>query len=315
MRTNFLAENVKGLELVRKPVSPRDCGIEDVILHGKHDAFIYQSREISWDGLRLNSAKLVVNRPVQLKASSSDIGLAMHFQLSGEAKTIFCDRKFELLPEKQFVVEHSGEETTESTQVWQNMAAFQINISTTWYEERIASYVRENRMPCTSREETSGGLMNSTMTKIIREMMECPYQGSTRMLFLEGKVLELLASQIGMNKFEKEKHFSSYDIQALHYAREIIEKNFSNEITLKELARVVGINEFKLKKGFKLLFGTPVHAYLITMRMENALNLLREGHQVSQVCEAVGYRSLSYFVQAFKKRFGHTPMHRGRRLT
>ena len=313
MRINFLSEDLKDLELIRKPVYSADYGIEDFILYAEHDAFTYESREISWDGFRLHSVKLLVNRPVQLKASSSDIGLAMHFQLSGEAKTIFCDRKFELLPEKQFILEHSGEETTENTQVWQNMAAFQVNISNSWYRERIASHVRENGMSSAFRLEASDGLMNSTMTKTIREMMECPYEGSTRMIFLEGKVLELLASQIGMSKFEKEKPFNSYDIQALHYAREIIEKNFSNGISLKELARAVGVNEFKLKKGFKLLFGTPVHAYLISLRMEKALDLLQKGHQVSEVCEAVGYKSLSYFVQAFKKRFGHTPMHGGRR--
>jgi AraC-like DNA-binding protein len=78
--------------------------------------------------------------------------------------------------------------------------------------------------------------------------------------------------------------------------------------SLPELARHVGLNEFKLKTGFRTLFGTSVFAYLRAQRMELARRLLvQRGQSVTEVALRVGYANPSKFALAFRKHFGFPP--------
>jgi AraC-like DNA-binding protein len=47
--------------------------------------------------------------------------------------------------------------------------------------------------------------------------------------------------------------------------------------------------------------------YLRDLRIENARELLKKGHSVTQVCFDVGYDSLPTFSKVFKRGTGHSP--------
>lgn len=73
------------------------------------------------------------------------------------------------------------------------------------------------------------------------------------------------------------------------------------------LARQVGLNDFKLKLGFRQVFGTTVFGYLHEHRMEQAQLLLQERRMnVEEVARTVGYANRSSFA-AFRKKFGINP--------
>ena len=78
--------------------------------------------------------------------------------------------------------------------------------------------------------------------------------------------------------------------------------------SLSELSRIIGINEFKLKKGFKEIFDTTVFGYLSETRLLIAKNdLYNNNKSVSQIAFELGYSSVQHFSNAFKKRFGIAP--------
>ncbi|SHE13431.1 Adenosine deaminase [Chlamydia abortus] len=52
-------------------------------------------------------------------------------------------------------------------------------------------------------------------------------------------------------------------------------ERMANPPSLLELSRMIGINDNKLKIGFKELYGTTVFGYLREKRLEKALNLIR----------------------------------------
>ncbi|NJK75120.1 MAG: helix-turn-helix transcriptional regulator [Microcoleus sp. SU_5_6] len=84
--------------------------------------------------------------------------------------------------------------------------------------------------------------------------------------------------------------------------------NIESPPSLLELAKKAGINDYKLKIGFREVFGTTVFGYLRNQRMEQARQLLLEQQMnVSEVAQTVGYASLSQFSTAFKHYFGITP--------
>ena len=81
-----------------------------------------------------------------------------------------------------------------------------------------------------------------------------------------------------------------------------------NPCTLVELSHKVGINDFKLKKGFKQLYGTTVYEFLVDARMEKAKLLLLETEtSIHEIAFVTGYKNLSSFITAFKKKMGYSP--------
>lgn len=85
-------------------------------------------------------------------------------------------------------------------------------------------------------------------------------------------------------------------------AREILEEEFEQMLSIKELSRRVAINECYLKKGFKAMFGKTINEYQQQLRIAKARRLLQiEGYTVSEVANTLGYSSISHFSTAFKK--------------
>jgi AraC-like DNA-binding protein len=98
------------------------------------------------------------------------------------------------------------------------------------------------------------------------------------------------------------------DQQALYQAKRILDQNIATPPTLTRLARLVCLNEYKLKTGFKELYGMPVHAYVIDQRLETARILMEEQKLgVTEAVLAVGYSDASHFAAKFRKKYGVNP--------
>ena len=98
------------------------------------------------------------------------------------------------------------------------------------------------------------------------------------------------------------------ETEKLHYLKKYLDANFLSEHTLAELSRYCLLNEFKVKRGFKLLFQTSVFSYLKRLRMDYAGNLLqKKGLTVDEVSEILGYEHAQHFSTAFKNYMGISP--------
>jgi AraC family transcriptional activator of pyochelin receptor len=77
--------------------------------------------------------------------------------------------------------------------------------------------------------------------------------------------------------------------------------------SLTKLADVAGTNTFKLKNGFKELFGTTVFGYLNEVKLVQAKDMLLSGIQIKEVADILGYSSVQHFGTAFRKKFNTSP--------
>ncbi|OQP52916.1 helix-turn-helix transcriptional regulator [Niastella populi] len=103
------------------------------------------------------------------------------------------------------------------------------------------------------------------------------------------------------------------EAQAIYMARTRMEADIKTEWTLKELTRLTGLNDYKLKTGFQQLYHSSPADYLRDIRMEKAWHLLSgKKYTVSQVAEEVGYTNLSAFSKAFKKYYNITARERSK---
>lgn len=164
------------------------------------------------------------------------------------------------------------------------------------------------------RFHCSTGALNLAMKTTLRQIIDCPYQGMTKRIFLESKALELLTLQLHQWT-EQHKHSTGSralhadDIERLYRAKDILMRDIQNPPSLMDLARQVGINDYKLKYGFRYIFGTTVFGYLQNCRMERAKQLLAERQlSIAAIAHTVGYASQSRFCHAFKQRYGMTPI-------
>ena len=98
------------------------------------------------------------------------------------------------------------------------------------------------------------------------------------------------------------------DILLIRQARTILAENFDKRITIPQLARQAGINEAKLKEGFKELYGQSIHTFLLELRLEKAKNLLLTTQlSITDITYEIGYSHVTHFTTLFKKELGLTP--------
>lgn len=175
---------------------------------------------------------------------------------------------------------------------------------------------------------------NPVIIDVAQQIINCPYQGTAKRMYLQGKVIELMALQLAPfladNQGTNESAHSTEDatryaeaspsvsqlpprlkrdtIAKIYHAKEILQVRLEYPPLLSELAQQVGVSESTLQRGFQMLFGTTVFGYLTQKRMEQAHHLLRDNNlTVAEVANIVGYAHLGHFAAAFKRKFGITP--------
>ncbi|HWR56365.1 MAG TPA: AraC family transcriptional regulator, partial [Negativicutes bacterium] len=103
-------------------------------------------------------------------------------------------------------------------------------------------------------------------------------------------------------------HFRESDQKAFRQAAYILEQKYENPPTIHELCKMVGVNEYKLKIGFRALYGKTIYEYVHHVRMKTARVLLENDDlTISQAAYMVGYINASHFTKAFHKQYGVNP--------
>jgi AraC-like DNA-binding protein len=90
-------------------------------------------------------------------------------------------------------------------------------------------------------------------------------------------------------------------------AKLFIDASFAEPIDINNIADEAFFSKFHFIRLFKKIYGKSPHQYLKVVRIEKAMELLRVGNSVSEVCYTVGFQSLSSFSGLFKKLVGVTP--------
>ncbi|NLR66728.1 helix-turn-helix transcriptional regulator [Chitinophaga varians] len=152
------------------------------------------------------------------------------------------------------------------------------------------------------------------MKTVLGEIRQCQFKGGLKKLFLQSKVMELLALQCDQveNDFGRartERHnISKRELEQLQHARYLLLRDLQEPPSLAELSRLSGLNEFKLKSGFKTVFDNTVFGYFNDHRLQMAREMiLAGGTSLADIADEAGYSSPQHFSNAFKKKYGVAP--------
>lgn len=118
------------------------------------------------------------------------------------------------------------------------------------------------------------------------------------------------------NIIEKVSEDSSTNSETIIYkAKKYIDINYSNDISLQDIADQVYLNPVYFCRFFKQHTGENFSDYLIRVRMNHAVELLKMGLTVEEISIRTGYRSSRYFTKLFKQYTGYTTKEYLRRIT
>ena len=152
--------------------------------------------------------------------------------------------------------------------------------------------------------------ITAAMDWLIRDMRTSQRTGSLKRLFVESRITELLLLQLEQMQLIPSTALPAKraDQSKIHAARELLDAYYPASPTIVELAKLVGLNEFTLKRGFKAQFGTTILGYVTQRRMGDARRFLLEGEKsISEISYWVGYKNPAHFTVAFKQYFGVLP--------
>lgn len=156
------------------------------------------------------------------------------------------------------------------------------------------------------------GTIDSPIQQAIQQIIHCKYSDGVKKHFLLSKSIELLvlcadaceASERQTDPFIKTRT----DKEKIIAVRDLINERVHCPPNLTEIAHHVGMNEFKLKKGFKETFNNTVFGYLTDQRLHLARQYLLDTRQTAaEISTQLGYATPQHFNNAFKKKFGVTP--------
>lgn len=151
------------------------------------------------------------------------------------------------------------------------------------------------------------------MIHIISQIKNAKLMGNTSDIYIEAKVLELLSLQLQQNGTYLDNNYQNQcktfdEIEKIHEARRILLADLSQSPTISELSKCVGINECKLKYGFKKVYNQTVFGSLFDHKMDLAHKLLLDTNKtIVEIAYDCGYGQASHFITAFKKKYGFTP--------
>jgi AraC-like DNA-binding protein len=105
----------------------------------------------------------------------------------------------------------------------------------------------------------------------------------------------------------QEEYPKVYLYRRIVQAKVFIDINYADDIDLDNISDEACFSKFHFIRLFKQIYGMTPHQYLISVRLDEAKQLLTKGLTVSDVCIAVGFESLSSFSSLFKDVVGVTP--------
>lgn len=144
---------------------------------------------------------------------------------------------------------------------------------------------------------------------IIAEILSNKRDGLLKRLFLESKVLELIILKLDMANGPKVVSSPlDHMVKKMYEAQHIICNDLSNQYSIQEISKQIGINDFILKKEFKRVFSKTIYEFASYERMQKAKQLLAHTQKpIYEISEMVGYKNATHFTAAFKKQEGTTP--------
>lgn len=260
-----------------------------------------------------------VDRDVSIVEESRADTVNINFQMSGQMNTRFTGiaREVGMKPHQHNLIFSPEGSFRNTVRAGEQVEMFHVSLRKKYFSELIGCDDRwsERAQESLLKDRPFAGMdsnapMTPYMQKLIGDIKQCGQSGPMQRLMLQSKVLELVALHLGQLQAgtSRAPGLTMAEIGRLNELKAFLDVHFLEDFSLPQLSRLCLLNEFKLKKGFKDLFGTTVFAYLRKLRMDFAVNLLLDSSKsIDHISDMLGYEHSQHFSTAFKRYHGSPP--------
>jgi AraC family transcriptional regulator, transcriptional activator of the genes for pyochelin and ferripyochelin receptors len=294
-------------------------GLKDDWIHVSLPQGDLKMKQWVFDGVRMAYSDWAFKKPVTFDWQGTLDVITMYFSLKGSVSIGGNDgNPFELGNNQQnmhYGTEASGfmkvdELRIKSFMVQFNKEAFlRIAGGGTDALKHFAEQVEKNKTSAFSNQNLP---IDIAAQSAIDAIMNCKFSDSLKRIFFLSKAMELMVLQAETQLRSVSQKISilksDYDKDRIIFARDYLLQHIDMPPTIPELSKIAGINEFKLKKGYKEIFGSTIFGHLAEARLGLSKIELQEGKKtIAEIAFELGYSSVQHFSTAFKKKYGVPP--------
>ncbi|AXP81721.1 Regulatory protein PchR [Mariniflexile rhizosphaerae] len=266
--------------------------------------------EIHFNNVTISISNFVVKSDVTIFNKNENIRLQLSFMLEG-GKTIRVNNNInEINYSKQtsymaYIESYSGYNKIYANSPFKEV---KIKLPTTFLSHyKLLEDINFKRMD----DNDLIVPMSSDIFSILLDLESNHVKGISSKIFLEAKVLEILAIQIENYKKNKTRSIdvlSNKNVEKLFHLKQFLKENLNKNYTIQQLSIKTGLSENLIKTEFKKLFNCSVNAFFKHEKMNKAKYLLQQTDlPIYQIADDVGYKNATHFSAAFKRFFKENP--------
>ncbi|GAA3517963.1 AraC family transcriptional regulator [Aquimarina addita] len=267
-----------------------------------------------FDGLYLSITDVKFKQDLVISGTSTDAALELSFLLEGEQIIKLEEGEKNVIYEGQesyllYLLKKSGDICYHKNKHFREV---KIRMNTDFIKNHRLDEVHDFRKKYTLQSHNTNFTSPICVKtqEILTEILSDDRQGLFKRLFLQSKILELLSLRLDTNQ-KPNLDPSVKDpksVKKIYEIQTIINSDLTEQFSIQQLSRRVGLNDFIIKKEFKRVFGQTIFEYALAQRMIKARKLLLYSKKpIYEISELVGYKNATHFTAAFKKIEGITP--------
>ena len=154
-------------------------------------------------------------------------------------------------------------------------------------------------------------IMTDDILRTVNEIVKKEEPATLKSYHYQLKAMELLFYLFqSLSKREKsvQQKLSESEINSIYKVRDKLVSSLSEPSSIEVLKQIAGMNELKMRKIFRQVFGMGIYDYYQHLRMKEAARLLRDKKlSVSEAGYQMGFENLGHFTRVFEKHIGKKP--------
>lgn len=122
------------------------------------------------------------------------------------------------------------------------------------------------------------------------------------------EVVRSCIQQMEIKPFPHANKLKEKEIESIYLFKHILQSQLQKDVDIVLISQQLGMNERRLRTGFRRVYGVSIFEYILFLRMENANNLIIYSTiKINKIANLVGYQSKFTFAAAFRKYFNNRP--------
>jgi two-component system response regulator YesN len=149
---------------------------------------------------------------------------------------------------------------------------------------------------------------NKNFETAVNEYLDYIIKNSNEILGIEMSNIQCYIYK-NLSDWDKQNNINQIqDKEVISKIKAVVLKNYSDDVSLDEIATSVNFSSAYLSRLFKKETGQNFIEYLVNIRIEKAKSLLKDPDmKIYEIAEKVGYKTIRYFSKTFQNCVGQTP--------